>query len=48
MSQRITVMLDNSIVTKLRNIQAKQIVKTKKSISFSSVVNQALHRGIKK
>jgi len=48
MSQRITVMLDDSLITKLRKIQAKQILKTKKSISFSRVLNQELKSGFKK
>lgn len=48
MSQRITVMLDDPLIKKLRNIQATQIKKTKKGISFSKVLNQELKRRIKK
>lgn len=47
MSQRITVMLEDSHVEKLRTIQAKDIKKTNKSISFSKVLNAAVAKGLK-
>jgi hypothetical protein len=47
MSKRITIVLDDELVKKLRIIQAKNIVKLKKSVSFSSVVNNELRKAIK-
>jgi len=44
MSQRITVMMDDAIVTKLRYKQAKRIAKTKRSVSFSRVLNETLSK----
>jgi len=46
-SERITIMLETDLVKKLRNIQAKQITKDQKSVSFSKVINNAIHKGIK-
>jgi len=47
MGKRISVMFDDDIIKKLREKQAKLIKKSKKSVSFSSVVNEALRKGIK-
>ncbi len=47
MAKRITVVLDDQLVKKLRNIQSKKISKSKKSVSFSSVVNDELRKAIK-
>ena len=47
MSKRVTIVLDDDLVKKLRIIQAKNIVKSKKSVSFSSVVNNELRKAIK-
>ncbi len=47
MSKRITIVLDDDLVKKLRIIQSKNIVKSKKSVSFSSVVNNELRKDIK-
>ena len=47
MKKRITVVLDNDLVKKLREKQAKLIKKTTNSVSFSSVVNMTLRKGIK-
>jgi len=44
MSQRITVMIDDDLVKKLRGIQAKQIVHSPKSVSFSRVLCQTLKK----
>ena len=48
MSQRITMMIDDDLVTKLRLIQSKLIATSPSSVSFSSVVNQTIRKGLKK
>jgi len=40
-------MLDDDLVKKLREIQAKQIKQSTKSVSFSRVLNEVLHKGLK-
>jgi len=47
MSKRVTVMLDDVIMKKLRIIQSKNIVKSKKSITFSSVICDELRKALK-
>ncbi len=47
MGQRITIVLDDDLVKKLREKQAKLIKESAKSVSFSSVINQTLRKGIK-
>lgn len=47
MGQRITIVLDDDLVSKLRNIQARDIRKTKKSISFSRILNKELRRRVR-
>jgi hypothetical protein len=47
MGKRITIVLDDDLVKKLREKQAKLIKETTKSVSFSSVVNETLRKGIK-
>jgi len=47
MSKRVTLVLDDDLVKKLRIIQSKKIVKSNKSISFSSVVNGELRKVVK-
>jgi len=47
MSKRVTIVLDDDLVKKLRIIQSKNIVKSKKSVSFSSVINDELRKAIK-
>ena len=46
MQKRITIVLDDDVVEKLRIIQAKNITKSKESVSFSSVVNDELRKAI--
>jgi len=48
MGIRITVVLDEENVEKLRHIQAKLLKNSTKSISFSYVVNRVAEEGIKK
>jgi len=43
-SKRITIMLDDDLVSKLRKIQAEQIKKSENSVSFSQVINEMLRK----
>ena len=47
MPKRITVVLDDDLVKKLRIIQSKKVSKSKKSVSFSSVINEELRKVVK-
>jgi len=47
MGKRITLVLDDDLVKKLREKQAKLIKESAKSVSFSSVVNQTIRKSIK-
>ena len=47
MSKRITIVLDDDLVKKLRVIQARKLTKTEGAVSFSSVVNQELRKVVK-
>jgi hypothetical protein len=47
MGKRVTVVLDDYLVKKLRIIQSKEIAKSKVSISFSSVVNEKLRKTLR-
>ncbi len=47
MSQRVTIMIDNDVNKKLHQIQAKQISKTDRSVSFSKVLNTELRKHLK-
>jgi len=48
MLRRITIMLDDKILQKLRNKQAKLIKKNQGSISLSRVINDSLNDSLKK
>ncbi len=48
MGDRITVVLNAGNIEKLRNIQAKMIRTSTKSISFSHVLNLVVSEGLKK
>ena len=48
MGNRITVVMDSANVIALRNIQAKMIKTSPKSISFSHVLNLVVIEGLKK
>jgi len=47
-SKRITVVLDDEVIKKLRVIQSKNISQLLKSVSFTSVVNNQLRKAINK
>ena len=47
MGKRITIVLDDDLVKKLRDKQAKLIRESAKSVSFSRVLNDTLRKNIK-
>ncbi len=47
MSKRITVMIDDDLDKKLRLLQAKEITKSMKSVSYSSTLNDILRKNLK-
>ena len=47
MGRRITVVLEDDLLKKLREIQAKLIKESSQSVSFSRVVNDTLRKKIK-
>jgi len=47
MAKRITIMLDDDLVRKLHEIQAKQIKQSTKSVSFSRVLNEVARKSLK-
>jgi len=47
MLKRISVMLDDELVRKIRTEQAKKLYNSEKSISFSQILNQVLRIGLK-
>ena len=48
MGDRITIVLESGNAEKLRNIQAKMIRNSSKSVSFSHVLNLVVSEGLKK
>ena len=47
MGRRITIILDDDLDKKLRGIQAKEIIKTTKSVSFSKILNNTIRKSFK-
>ena len=47
MGVRISIVIDEELHEKLRNLQAKQIKEKKEAISFSQVLNESIRQGIK-
>jgi len=47
MGKRITIILDDDLIKKLHEIQAKKIKQSTKSVSFSRVLNEVLRKGLK-
>lgn len=47
MARRVTVMLEDDIVKKLRDKQAKLIKESAKSVSFSKIVNEQIKKSLK-
>ena len=48
MAKRVTVVLDEQILKKLHEIQAKKIKESSRSVSLSAVLNECLASGLKK
>lgn len=48
MAKRITIVMDDDLVKKLHEIQAKKIRESSKSVSFSAVLNECLASELKK
>ena len=48
MGKRVTVVLDEDLVKRLHEIQAKIIKDTTKSVSFSQVLNETVRKNLKK
>ncbi len=46
MAKRITIILADDLVKNLYEIQAKQIKQSKKSVSFSHVMNEMLRKNL--
>lgn len=47
MARRITIMIDDDLLKKLHDVQAKQIKETNDSVSFSRILNEMLRKSIK-
>jgi len=47
MAKRVTIMIDDDLDKKLRQIQAKLIQETSSSISYSQVINETIRKSIK-
>ncbi len=46
-TKRITIVLDDEVIKKLRAIQSKKISKLMEHVSFSSLVNDELRKAVK-
>ena len=47
MAKRVTIVIDEDLDKKLRSLQAKEITKTTKSVSFSQIINGVLRKNLK-
>lgn len=48
MAKRVTIMLGDDLIKKLRVIQVKKISKENRSISFSKIINEVLAKQLRK
>lgn len=48
MAKRVTVVLDDEVVKKLRKLQVDRISKEMQSVSLSKVVNEILSKNMRK
>lgn len=47
MTERVTIMLNSEIAKKLRKLQAKKLLETSSTVSFSRIINEVLEKGLK-
>ncbi|MBT4327268.1 MAG: hypothetical protein HOD60_10260 [Candidatus Nitrosopelagicus sp.] len=47
MAERVTIMLNSDIAKKLRKMQAKKLLETSSTVSFSRIINEVLEKGLK-
>ncbi len=47
MTKRVTIVLDDDLVKKLREKQVRSIKNFTKSVSFSKVLNECVRKGLK-
>ena len=47
MKKRVTVLFEEDVLKKLRDLQAKKIKNTKESVSFSALINEVVRNGKK-
>lgn len=43
----VTVMIDEDVMKKLRELHSKQVSKSLKAVSFSRIVNEVLKKGLR-
>ena len=48
MSQRVTIVINDELMIKLRNLQAKKLRESHQFVSFSKLLNELLISGLKK
>jgi hypothetical protein len=46
MKQRVTIMLDDEVIKKIRKVQAKMILEKQASVSLSSLINKLLKENL--
>lgn len=47
MAKRVSVMIDDDLLAKLRMVQAKKIRQTEKAVSFSKIICDTLSKDLK-
>jgi len=47
MAKRVTVMIDDDVAKKLRDLQAKKLRSSITSVSFSNIINEVLKKELK-
>ena len=45
--KRISVVVDDEVIKKLKKLQAKKLLKSEKSVSFSQIVNEQLKKSLR-
>ena len=46
MAERVTIVMNDDIVKKLRNLQAKKVKESSSTVSFSRIINEVLEKGL--